>query len=886
MKTFSPVLESLEPRLAPAGVAVSFVGGALKITGTDEIDNIKIAPSASGFTITGLGDTLIAFNGSATEVASVEITEAITKGVVVDLKGGSDIFEWDTTSIAGGNMTLALGAGDNTVTLKSLSLPGSLTVTALEGSDLVSTSGFLEVGGKTVFNLGNGGNSIALVDTVIFKSSLNYIGGSGRDEITLDQAGGAFLQIKGLADFKMGAGTSVVDFDGETMSLASVSYTALDHTGGGESSTFLLSSGLLEINGSLTIKHGLGNSNTTVTAETYGSGKVAITHAGGGSQSTALVFGTNGLISGGLTITNGAGGSQLNSIGGGIVSIDGNLVIKNGAATEVSHQVTNVISMSTLEVSGSLAVTNATTGNTQVGGSSLHFGKGLVITNSAPALSNAAIITSVSAGSITGSSITINNTADSTTYGSIITFNTLSLTGGVTVKTGLNESTSSTVFQLTGSSVDLGGAISITNAGGGPLVNQISTGNLRVGGGIKIVNGPVNDTSLALNNLSAGTLDTKDLTITNTNGISETSIGGATLTITGKLNITNGNPPSAFGSKVVIGGSTVEAGSITVKNGNGNFLTTFSASSLSVKGALSVINGSTTGPARSIEFTGNSLSLGSLSLTNGDGDTDIEFNNSNLQIRGGMTVKNGNGADTLFLDIGNANIGGAVSLNYGGGNSSTTVEADIVSIRGAFAITALDGTDDVSFETNGSLAKGLTVKTGSGDLTTTLERLTLGSLSVSGPVADNLDVSLLNVTVNGATTLTGGSAADIVEFAVSTFRGAVKVDLRAEADTVSIDDSRFVNTLTLLTGTESDTVNLDRDSSFTSRHNSFERAVLIDLGTGADNFGLGDSLAPTSLNIFHSNATFNGGPEETSYQEGDVIFIRSFPNSIGDFVVP
>ncbi|MDZ4287343.1 MAG: hypothetical protein U0984_05265 [Prosthecobacter sp.] len=175
MKTHPlPVVESLEPRLAPAGVIAAIVaGGVLKLTG-DAVDNgltvTEISPDT--LRLTGTGGTLISLSGAA-GVATIDIAN-VDKGILADLKQGNDTLTISAAAFSG-DVNVQLGIDDNTLTLADLALGGNLIVNGLNGTDTVSLSGTtLMVNGLTTINLGDGNNTTNLSPTgvVVFGTGL------------------------------------------------------------------------------------------------------------------------------------------------------------------------------------------------------------------------------------------------------------------------------------------------------------------------------------------------------------------------------------------------------------------------------------------------------------------------------------------------------------------------------------------------------------------------------------------------------------------------------------------------------------------------------------------------------------------------------------------
>jgi len=141
-------VESLEPRDVPTGVvAVSFVNGALTLTGDDQNNQIvyTIGTDASGAPEVRLtpdpGTTIDDPNDPNPPVPGTTVTLAGTpNSLKVIFKGGDDSFSLDGSRLVlAGGADFDLGDGDNHLDLMSTQAIqlGGLTVTAGDGLDTV-----------------------------------------------------------------------------------------------------------------------------------------------------------------------------------------------------------------------------------------------------------------------------------------------------------------------------------------------------------------------------------------------------------------------------------------------------------------------------------------------------------------------------------------------------------------------------------------------------------------------------------------------------------------------------------------------------------------------------------------------------------------------------
>lgn len=165
------VLESLEPRLAPAGtVIVTTAGGVLTLTGdaSNNVIDINDLPTTGQWSIDD--------NGSATNF--------ILNGVAV---GNSFNIAAQTT------IKMTLGDGDDDVfitpsgTPSSLLIPGGLTINAGKGNDDItignsSTTHRLLIGAVTV-DLGEGNDTFDTTLAGVYSGAVKILGGVGNDTV-------------------------------------------------------------------------------------------------------------------------------------------------------------------------------------------------------------------------------------------------------------------------------------------------------------------------------------------------------------------------------------------------------------------------------------------------------------------------------------------------------------------------------------------------------------------------------------------------------------------------------------------------------------------------------------------------------------------------------
>ncbi len=283
---FSSVLESLESRLAPAGlVAISTAGGVLSING-DGLDNhIQVTESSPGeWSISDAfngGDTLFTLNGGA---ASASITVDVAQSIKA-----------------------TLNAGDDTLNLDGIHLNGGLTILGNDGNDNVTLGGS-RVNGATLVDLGKGDDAFTSIDSV----------------------------MNGAVSLKTGAGNDTVEI------LSSSLNKGLTVDLGTESNVFRLSDGVEggpnHIFGNVSVK-ATGSILTEQTFDLtpsngYIAGNVSLSATAGTTRvNLGLDTGDSLQITGGLAIKTGAGDDTFTLLGG--ISIGGQLSIAAGDGTNV-----------------------------------------------------------------------------------------------------------------------------------------------------------------------------------------------------------------------------------------------------------------------------------------------------------------------------------------------------------------------------------------------------------------------------------------------------------------------------------------------------------------------------------------------------------------------
>lgn len=201
-------IESLESRIAPAGiVTVDFTGGALTLIG-DGLDNVFSVAAIDLTTVelAGSGGTLFQVGGGL-PTADLRLTAPI-KSITADFAGGTDEAIFTGLKVSG-DINVTLGEGNNEVEFRGLALGGALNVTGGSGADEVSFSGSNVTVKKSVtLNLGGGNNEIEVAPASLkVAKDFTFTAGLGSD---IAEFGGGLMAIGGNAIFELGDGVVVL----------------------------------------------------------------------------------------------------------------------------------------------------------------------------------------------------------------------------------------------------------------------------------------------------------------------------------------------------------------------------------------------------------------------------------------------------------------------------------------------------------------------------------------------------------------------------------------------------------------------------------------------------------------------------------------------------
>jgi len=237
-------VEVLEPRTTPVGnVTASLAWGTLTLTGDQFANEISITTSAGNILVTGLNGTTV--NGLAAPYLATSVSA----------------------------ITANLGAGNDSISITSVTLSGNLTINSGSGADLVSIDDLSAA--SMLIDLGTGNDSISIgsVSSVNVTGNLVIRGQSGHDTLAIGTNPPLGVTISGDLDVDMGTGNdSVAIGDTNSSPMASA----------------------VSVGGKVTIKLGSGNDSVAAVFFSVGNFAGSLVDGGAGPDSGfALDLATN-----------------------------------------------------------------------------------------------------------------------------------------------------------------------------------------------------------------------------------------------------------------------------------------------------------------------------------------------------------------------------------------------------------------------------------------------------------------------------------------------------------------------------------------------------------------------------------------------------------------
>lgn len=352
------LLESLESRLAPAGlVTLSVSAGVLSLTGDALANDLQITESGDFWTISAQAGGTTEFRMNGGPVLS-SITFAAPLSLKASMGAGADDLLLDGLSLPG-TLTLDTGDGHDSVDLTSTFISGLATVRMGTGSDYFTAGGELFFGKGLSVDLGNGANTFD-VNAVTLQSNGNIsalAGGTTIEKQTFILAAGSAV-VNGAVTLRTTT-SSATDFE-----IGDVLSDSLRVTGAmtlqsvsGDDAVFLR--GDVDVGGLLTMNLSNGT-NTVVSTNLEILRARGLSYIGGAGQDNVAIEGTQVTITGNISASMGAGSNQLfldaanslrvsgavgytGGIGNDTLIVEGPDVVINGALSMVGSNGLNAL---------------------------------------------------------------------------------------------------------------------------------------------------------------------------------------------------------------------------------------------------------------------------------------------------------------------------------------------------------------------------------------------------------------------------------------------------------------------------------------------------------------------------------------------------------------
>jgi hypothetical protein len=297
------VVETLEPRLAPAGtILLTTAGGVLTITGDTAANGIQITdvPGSGEWQINDFGGLTTTFilNGVET-VAGFNIPAQ--NAIKATLGDGSDEMR-------------ILPSG----TPSSMLLPGGISINAGKGNDEVylgsNSSQFLMVGAVNV-DLGEGDDTFDSTLSGTYSGAVKILGGLGNDTVRIEGVSADQVFLKGLT-VDVGKGDNTVVLDAFRLAVAGA-LTVIDAGDAALTPAITLSADTLTVDGAVSISVAAGTSSIVIGDEVtdvqqFGAG-LRIT---GGTGNDSVSFMGIQTIAGAVTVDLKAGSNQTTFVTG------------------------------------------------------------------------------------------------------------------------------------------------------------------------------------------------------------------------------------------------------------------------------------------------------------------------------------------------------------------------------------------------------------------------------------------------------------------------------------------------------------------------------------------------------------------------------------------
>lgn len=644
----APVLESLEQRLAPAGIiTLSTAGGVLTITGDADANAIQILdiPETGQWQINNPAgqNTTFVLNG-ATIAAGTTI--APQNGIKANLGGGDDTFEFRSS-----------------VKISSLQLAGGVNLNMGAGNDQVKLGNFAGqelVTGALNVDLGDGDDTFSSTLGIVAQGVAKVAGGGGNDSVRFETTSSQVF-LKGLT-VDLGKGDNSLLVNSTSLAVTG----ALNVTDAGEAGKtplIVLNMDSLQVDGSMKVATGAANATLQI-----------------GTQSSGLVQ-----VTGGVNITTGNGIDTVNLAGvhlyGGALNID----LKDGTnlttlagdikAGSLTIKGTNGNDAVELAASSSLAVNGAASLNLGNGSNEWRVQNGAALTTGSLAYAGG---TGADTVSIFGDSLkvlgamTLNTGPDGTGNVEMAVGDSFHVGGALTFTGGKALDS----FSVTTPDLVVGGIFKAA-LGGGSNSLRLEGSGARLGGGFTYAGGTgddvvniVNQTLIMAKGMAftgGGASNADSLILAADQGsVGSVSFVGSAASDEFVLGSLNGPQSELF---TVNGNVSVNLGS------GGNSATVQDAA---VHGNLNVVSGSKAGE-NDLLIAKRTVVNGSFNAAMGAGESVVRMND--LLMRGATNLNTAGGADLVQIETdpsltGNSNWFGTVKIVTGDGADAVTLGAN------------------------------------------------------------------------------------------------------------------------------------------------------------------------------------------------------------------
>ncbi len=639
-------LESLEPRLAPAGLlTLTTAGGVLTISGDPTANGIQImdVPGSGEWQINDYGGLTTSFTFNGMPLAAGDFIPAQT-AIKVTLGDGDDAIQ-------------LLPSGSPS----SMLLPGGVTINAGKGNDDVylgtSSVQSLVVGAVTV-DLGEGDDTFDSTLSGTYAGAVKILGGLGDDTVLIEGVSADQVFLKGLS-VDVGKGDNNVSLNAFRLSVAGA-LSVIDAADSGITPIISLLSDTLTVDGAVTISVASGTSSILIGDETTDIQQVgAGMKITGGTGNDSVSFEGIQTFAGGVTVDL-KGGINSTTFAADSSFASASLSILGGADTDT-----------VLVDNNTVIVVNA--------GFSLNLGNGANTWTTDPGAQ-------LTAGAVSYLGGTGNDTLN-------YVGTSLRVLGALAVNTGA-DGVGNVDISPTGSAY-VGGLLTITGGKGNDDID-FNTPDFRINTGLKVSLG---EGTNALTTLGALMQVVGGVAYTGGTGSDTVNLDNDSLIISKALSF---NSTGAGSNLIYLSGTTASIGSINYLGGTGTDifwlgnLDGASTTRMTINGAVSgnlgsgganvIVSDCRVQGAFSLTLAGKSAESDSIllyqSVLNGAVNINMGAGNStasfrDMVVRGNFSLNTGAGADTVSLettaDASESHWFGVVKILTGAGNDTVEI---------------------------------------------------------------------------------------------------------------------------------------------------------------------------------------------------------------------